>query len=213
MHRRIPGLILAASTLLIIAGCSGSPTPSPSPSPRTEGLEAPSEERLEQTLWSIGDDPDEQGGDALADDDPDVQAVRKAAALYTQIVDTRSWNTLSQSLSDEKSFYSEAAVAELGPDYDMKLEALYVPNSLTVQPVSVSWLRSTIDDTRTSAVAAMRSTFMFTEAAQSFLDERQLTLGASYIESRRIYFSKIDGTWLIDKVERAPLAPVGSSAQ
>lgn len=191
----------------VLAGCS--PAPSPIAPIETPSVDVPGG-LSEQTLWSLAPDPDSVG-EALADDDPDVQAVRKAVALYTDIIDRRSWESIRDSAEAENAFYSAKAIESLGNDYAHDVEALFEANMLRLEPIAVAWYRSSLSADRLSAVATIGSTFQFVEASVEYREQVAIELGRPYVELRRIYLAKVDGVWLIDRVERQPLQEVASS--
>lgn len=191
---------------LSLVGCSESEVEAPTPpapgidSP--EGASAP--EHLEgQTLWSVA-----ETGQTLADDDPAVQAVRTLVTVHSGAIDNRGPDGLDESIDEEFSLYTEDFAGTLdGVGWvDAARERATVDGVVTEQR-GLGWMQSTIAEDRASATAQYETHIVFTQAADAFLQENGIELGAEYVMLREVAVVGVDGEWFISDVRESGLQP------
>ncbi|MFC8520183.1 hypothetical protein [Streptomyces sp. NPDC057257] len=157
-----------------------------------------------QSLWHLGSKS--HTGKALPDSDPDVAAIKTLVAAQSAVVDRRTARTVAASTTKEYGFYTtRLAVSLRNENYGGKLSGLFQDNGLSTEPLKTGWYASTITQDRTSARVEMDSTFEFTAAKPAYLRANGLATNTPYTQRRVIGLKKVDGTWLIDSLQKYPL--------
>lgn len=204
-------LVLPALALLLASGCdAGGPDAAHSPATPQAGPPAtaqagPPTGPENRSLWTlIGD-----GGESLetlADDDPDVTAIRRTVVLHSGTVDDRSSTSVAGSVKSEFAFYGAAFRKSLeAQDYGAEVTALFRDNKLATRQEKVAWYRSTVYRDRRTAKAEMDTVFEFTAGDPGYLKRGGLAVGTPYTEHRTVSLAKQGGTWVITGIRRTPL--------
>ncbi|MEU9093513.1 hypothetical protein [Streptomyces sp. NPDC048428] len=198
-------LVLPTLAVLLFSGCdSGTtgPDPAPSPAARQGGPPTGPENR---SLWTlIGTDGETVG--TLADDDPDVTAIRRTVVLHSGTVDDRSSASVTESVKSEFAFYgAEFRKALEAQGYGTKVTTLFRDNALATRQEKVAWYRSTVYRDRRTAKAEMDTVFEFTAGDPAYLKKGGLAVGTPYTEHRTVNLAKQGGTWVITGIRRTPL--------
>lgn len=207
-----------AALLALGMGMSGCSDPSPSgdaavPTAASPALPNPSDDAevtvpddlAGQTLWSIAG-----SGEALPDDDPDVQAVRTLVTVHSGAVDDRGPETVDRALEEEYSAYSPQFSATLDAvDWRTRSIARTLDRAVVSQQAGLAWMPSTISADRRSATAQYEAFIVFTAADGAFFAENDIQPGREYSMSRMVEAEKIDGVWLISDVRESSLRPRG----
>ncbi|WP_406455975.1 hypothetical protein OG782_29255 [Streptomyces sp. NBC_00876] len=200
-------LVLPTLAVLLFSGCdsgAGSAAPDPERSPVTRQAGPPTGPE-NRSLWTlIGADGERV--ETLADDDPDVTAIRRTVVLHSGTVDDRSSDSVTESVKNEFAFYGgEFKKALEAQNYGTKVTALFRDNGLSTRQEKVAWYRSTVYKDRRTAKAEMDTVFEFTAGHPAYLKKSGLAVGTPYTEHRTVNLAKQGGTWVITGIRRTPL--------
>jgi hypothetical protein len=192
--------VLTACTTPSVSTTAEQAAPAPLPS-------APLVDGAKQTIWTVAG-----AGTSLPDDDPAVTAIRRLVVVNSGEVDTRNSSTIAKSVDREFSYYTTTFVERLRKaDYPSELEKLFVDNALATSQQAVAWFPSEISADGDNATANFESTIRFTAGTDTYLSQRNLKLERNYTQVRKVSLLKVQGTWLIDNIEKGNLEEVSAS--
>ncbi|MCX4787449.1 hypothetical protein OG369_15030 [Streptomyces sp. NBC_01221] len=203
-------LALPAVAVLLVGGCDSAPSaPRTSTAPGAARGSAesggPPSGPQNRSLWTLIDDRG-KAVTALADDDPDVTAIRKTVVLHSGAVDNRDADSAETGVKAEFSFYSAEFERALDSQhYGTRVAALFHDNALATHQVKIAWYRSTVYRDRRTAKAEMDSVTEFTAGDSAYLKKHGLTLSTPYTQHRTLDLIKRDGTWVITGIRKTPL--------
>ncbi|MGY0234189.1 hypothetical protein [Longispora urticae] len=193
----------AVLALLILSGCDSAPRATTGPDPTREQRNQAARER--QTVWWVLDE-DGNKTTNLADDQPDVTAVRKVVALHSNTVDNRDHRTITEHADDEYGYYHPAFAEELrAKNYTGQLVSLYTTHQLRTHQTNLAWYTSTFPRDLTTAKVDIDVEFQFDEATAAYLAANQLALATPYVQHRTISLAKTGDRWTITKIDKSPL--------
>ncbi|SEE51647.1 hypothetical protein SAMN05216483_6479 [Streptomyces sp. 2131.1] len=203
-HRLATRFALPSLAVLLFSGCD-SATTVPDPASSTARQAGPPTGPENRSLWTLID-ADGETIETLADDDPDVTAIRRTVVLHSGAVDDRNSASVTESLKSEFSFYGvEFRKALEARSYATKAIALFRDNALATRQQKVAWYRSTVFRNRRTAKAEMDTVFEFTAGDPAYLKKGGLAVGTPYTEHRTISLAKQGSTWVITGIRRTPL--------
>jgi hypothetical protein len=201
LRATVAALVAAAASIGLL-GCSSAPAEDDARGGDTAAQAAPAPVRdPEQTLWRL------EGSDtSLPLDDTDVIALQRVVALHSAVTDTRSAETIADSVEQEQVYYTDLFQDRLDAQaYAAATTALYRDNNLAVEQQAVGWLESSLSEDRTRATVGFESHFAFTAASEGYLRHLDAETGTTYVQPREYSLVKADGTWLIDNIQKGAL--------
>ncbi|WP_068775040.1 hypothetical protein [Paenibacillus sp. FJAT-26967] len=199
---RLTVTILIAVVLLavmgtMLTGCT--------PEKRTSEAQKQAD-RAAQTLWHVKD----AGGNAaesVADDHPDVIAVRKLLIMHANVINNRSYKNLQP--EEELAYYTETFRSNLGKRYQDGLKELYAQQQIEIKQRNLAWYDITFSADYRLAQAKVEDEFEFVASEPQYLAQRKLSLGKFYKQQRVVDLVKEGNAWRIADMKKSPLTEDG----
>ncbi|TYP71064.1 hypothetical protein [Paenibacillus methanolicus] len=185
----------------MFAGCSSANSESEAAG-STEGEARRQAERAAQTLWHVLDAEGNQA-ESVADEHPDVIAVRKLLILHANAINNRSYKTIRP--EEELAYYTETFRSQLGKRYQNELKQLYEQQQIEIKQRNLAWYDITFAADYRRAQAKVEDEFEFVACEPQYLAARKLSLGKSYKQQRVVDLVKEGDAWRIADIKKSPL--------
>ncbi|MVO98249.1 hypothetical protein [Paenibacillus lutrae] len=163
-------------------------------------------ERAAQTLWHVKDAEGNLAG-SVADDHPDVIAVRKLLIMHANVINNRSYKTLQP--EEELAYYTETFRSNLGKRYQDGLKELYAQQQIEIKQRNLAWYDITFSADYRLAQAKVEDEFEFVASEPQYLAQRKLSLGKFYKQQRVVDLVKEGNAWRIADMKKSPLTDDG----